>query len=323
MRGPPYNSGEYDKFLRNWGIKKGLSSAHYPQSNGRAEVAVKSMKRILEENVDPITGDIDTDKATQAIMTHRNTPNQESGVSPAEMLYGYKLRDHLPNRFQKIRREWHAMQRPTKAKIPSARNKGRTLKPLKIGDPVRIQNQYGNRPKKWCNTGKVIEVKPHRQYAVEVDGSKRITLRNRKFLRRSIGENRVHRHHIMQNTVPKKPVQEYPQPSDSTDCPGVHGHPQSPRSMEVVPPTSLRSGFQDSNRVMPLDTQDEPATAALPEVRITPNVHLEQDEAPQQGRVPQSSDAEGTTRIVSDDSELPRRYPTRKRMPTKRLITEM
>ena len=88
-----------------------MSSAYYPQSNGHAEIAVKIMKQALDENVDPRTGNVDTVKSAQAIMTHRNTPNKDTGISPAEMLFGYKLRDHLPNRFRSLRREWKGMQK--------------------------------------------------------------------------------------------------------------------------------------------------------------------------------------------------------------------
>ena len=43
--GPPFNSVEYKTLCKNWGIQGRLSSAHYPQSNGRAEAAVKTVKR--------------------------------------------------------------------------------------------------------------------------------------------------------------------------------------------------------------------------------------------------------------------------------------
>ena len=58
------------------------------------------------------------------------------------------------------------------------------LQPLKVGDRVFIQNQTGNHPLRWDRTGLVIEVKQFDQYAVKVDGSGRVTLRNRKFLRK-------------------------------------------------------------------------------------------------------------------------------------------
>ena len=47
-----------------------------------------------------------------------------------------------------------------------------------------IQNQTGPHPTKWNKTGVVVEVKQHDQYLVRVDGSNRLTLRNRKFLRK-------------------------------------------------------------------------------------------------------------------------------------------
>ena len=59
----------------------------------------------------------------------------------------------------------------------------RPLPPLTVGDCVRIQNQVGPNPTKWDKTGVVVEVRQFDQYVVRVDGSGRVTLRNRKFLR--------------------------------------------------------------------------------------------------------------------------------------------
>ena len=57
------------------------------------------------------------------------------------------------------------------------------LPPLTIGDKVFIQNQVGNQPRRWERTGTVVELKDHDQYNVRVDGTGRLTLRNRRFLR--------------------------------------------------------------------------------------------------------------------------------------------
>ena len=59
----------------------------------------------------------------------------------------------------------------------------RVLTPLSVGDYVRIQNQTGPHPTKWDKTGIVIEVRKFDQYVVRVDGSGRVTLRKRKFIR--------------------------------------------------------------------------------------------------------------------------------------------
>ena len=60
------------------------------------------------------------------------------------------------------------------------------LKPLQVGDIVRIKNQTGSHPNKWDKTGTVVQVGQNDQYIVKVDGSWRLTLRNRKFLRKMI-----------------------------------------------------------------------------------------------------------------------------------------
>ena len=56
--------------------------------------------------------------------------------------------------------------------------------PLYIGDKVCIQNQTGRFATKWEKTGRIIETHANDQYTVKVDGSGRMTLRNRQFLRK-------------------------------------------------------------------------------------------------------------------------------------------
>lgn len=63
------------------------------------------------------------------------------------------------------------------------KERSRQLKPLQKGNKVFIQNQSGPHPNKWDRSGTIVEVKPHDQYTVKVDGSGRLTLRNRRFLR--------------------------------------------------------------------------------------------------------------------------------------------
>ena len=60
----------------------------------------------------------------------------------------------------------------------------RVLPKLAVGDSVLVQNQVGNHPSRWDITGVVVEVEEHDQYVVKVDGSGRMTTRNRKFLKK-------------------------------------------------------------------------------------------------------------------------------------------
>ena len=45
--GPQFSSHAFQTFLKTWGIDHRLSSVSYPQSNGRAEMGVKTAKRML------------------------------------------------------------------------------------------------------------------------------------------------------------------------------------------------------------------------------------------------------------------------------------
>ncbi len=51
--GPPFKSSTFTQFLKDWAVKHRLSSAAYSQSNGRAELAVKTAKRIIIGNTGP------------------------------------------------------------------------------------------------------------------------------------------------------------------------------------------------------------------------------------------------------------------------------
>ena len=65
--GPEFVSNTTETFLKRWGVNHRISSAYNPQSNGRAEVAVKSAKRLLRSNTRPC-GSIDTDRFLRAMV---------------------------------------------------------------------------------------------------------------------------------------------------------------------------------------------------------------------------------------------------------------
>ncbi len=108
--GQPLASYNIQRFLCDWGVRWRQSSAYYAQSNGRAELAVKTAKRILHENT-TANGDINTDHVARALLQYRNTPLQLLNVSPAHLLYGRTLRDHMPSISDalRIRPEWQLL----------------------------------------------------------------------------------------------------------------------------------------------------------------------------------------------------------------------
>ena len=68
-----------------------MSSAYFPKSNGRAEVAVKKVERFLLSCIGPFST-LDTDNFLQG-MLQLNTPDRDCNVSPAQILFGRPLRD--------------------------------------------------------------------------------------------------------------------------------------------------------------------------------------------------------------------------------------
>ena len=94
--GPQMTSTTFQNSLAAWGVHHRLSASYNPHSNCRAELAVKTGKRLLRDNVGP-DGSLDTDRFMRAIMQFRNTPMQDCRRSPAQMVFGRQMRDFLPN----------------------------------------------------------------------------------------------------------------------------------------------------------------------------------------------------------------------------------
>ena len=172
--GPQFTSRDFAAFLDRWGVRHVVSSPHYPQSNGHAEAAVKSVKHLILK-VAP-SGNIDCENFDRGLLELRNTPNY-TGRSPAQVLYGHpqsflekwqtqtELCDRrAAKRAQDVERNYNAHAHP--------------LPKLKINDQVRIQDPISLR---WDKVGTIIGIGKSRDYHVRL-ASGRIWWRNRRFL---------------------------------------------------------------------------------------------------------------------------------------------
>ena len=160
--GPEFVASNTQAFLTRWGVQHRKSSAYHPQSNGRAEVAVKSAKRLLRSNIDP-SGKLDSDKFLRALLQLRNTPDPDCNISPAQIVFGKPLNDAFSfvNRLEKYKNQainpiwreaWQLKEQALRArfiKTSEILNKhSRSLRQLTMGDKCFVQNQTGSAPNK-------------------------------------------------------------------------------------------------------------------------------------------------------------------------------
>ena len=178
------------QFFSTWGIRHRVSSAYYAESNIRAELGIKAAKRLIRDNTG-VKGSLQTNQFAQALLSHRNAPDPHTKVSPAEIVFGHKIRDMIPQSAYAPLKHWaqFAKERETcflkRHYLKSERlHPQRILSQLVQGDHVYIQDQAGPTPKKWNKLGIVLQSLPHESFLVKVDGSNHVTKRNRRFLRK-------------------------------------------------------------------------------------------------------------------------------------------
>ena len=80
-------SEEFRQFT--WGVEHKMTSPYYPQSNGLAENGAKIVKRLHRKAVDR------GEDAYLALLAYLSSP-LDCGKSPAELLFGRKIRTSLP-----------------------------------------------------------------------------------------------------------------------------------------------------------------------------------------------------------------------------------
>jgi len=172
----PFNSAECLHFANSWSFTLITSSPLYPQSNGQAENAVKTIKQLLTKAAlsgkDPYI----------ALLEFRNTPITGMSLSPAQMLMSRRLRSKLPTTAQQLE-PVVVFAKPQLAKQKCSQeyyyNRGvKHLPVLHSGDSVHIR-----RGKLWKPAVVVKPDRHPRSYIVASGGT--LYRRNRRHLLRT------------------------------------------------------------------------------------------------------------------------------------------
>ena len=297
--GPEFIAANTEDFLQRWGVDHHrVSSAYNPESNGRAEVGVKSMKRLLMSHLGS-DGSIDTEAVAAGLLQYRNTPVESGGLSPSQIIFGRNLRDLLPvpphtqvfdnEKVHPVWRDtWRCQEEALKLRFARQTENlnvhRRPLQPLLPGNLVLVQNQTGPHANKWNRTGVVVEAKPHEQYIVRMDGSGRVTLRNRRYLRR----------------LEKLQGAQVPAPIGTGGADGQTPQLEVQVPMNNTHPCRPIAVFDEGDRGKPMQTQDQ----LVPE----PGLHVETE---QQRSEPLSPRKEAVHDISDTPAEPAAEVPVR------------
>lgn len=216
--GPQFKS-KFEEFSKQYNFEHITSSPYYSQSNGCAEAAVKIAKNLLKKN----------DDIYLALLVYHNTP-LESGFSPAELMFGRKLRDNLPrlpstlNKTVSVRKDFNQKEKTKQEKIKYQHNKRhrtRSLSKLQVGDKVWVIDLK--------SYGEVVRQSPHpRSYIVRTKGG--LFRRNRWHLIPA-----PYREDEIEKELPKPPPCDFRKHPDANYNSGVLDS-QIPRQHDFVRP---------------------------------------------------------------------------------------
>ena len=194
---PELSSQNTQSYFKRWGLYRRNSSSYLPLSNGRADVAVESAKRLLMNNA---TGTLDTDIMVPALLMLRKNTDPTCKLSPAEVIFGRRPCDSFRGISKGVsiydnshitcrcKQAWNLKEQPLKERYvwstENIKQHARPKEPLQVGDNILIQNQTGNNLTRWDHSSIVVETRDFDQYLVKYSGSGRLTLCNRQFLRK-------------------------------------------------------------------------------------------------------------------------------------------
>ena len=169
--GPQFASDDFAQFNTTRNIAHRTSSPYHAQSNGAAERAVQTAKKLIKS-----PGELD-----ESLQAYRSTP-LANGYSPAQLLFGRQLRTTLPCTERTLTPKWPDLillrEKEQAAKEQQAqqfdkRHRSRPLPTLKPGDQVFVTDLKAK--------GRVKEVISRRSYLVQTPAGE--YRRNRYFLK--------------------------------------------------------------------------------------------------------------------------------------------
>lgn len=247
--GPQFDSNEFKKFTKSWGIEHTTTSPHHSKANGKIESAVKTAKRMLRKTTK--TGE----DQYLALLNIRNVPTQGVDSSPAQRLMGRRTRTLLPttqflleprNPANPHESEQLRLNQMRQAKYYN--RSAHDLPVLKAGDTVRMK-PFVLGQKSW-DKAEVTRRLDERSYEIQSSGT--TYRRNRQHLvktaepsvqhdttERAKADAKVGRDHSTHQQPQTPAVQTTPEKDHVQSSPRKH---HAGEKSATPPPTRTRSG---------------------------------------------------------------------------------
>ena len=138
--GSSFTSAEFKEFMSRNGIKHIKTAPYHPSSNGQAERAVQTVKAGLRK----MKGPLET-RVARFLLKYRATPQATTGLTPAELLMGRKLRTHLDLLYPTKEKQIRQQERQAQSK---GGNK-KYCRPFRVGERVLAKNFATGTTCKW------------------------------------------------------------------------------------------------------------------------------------------------------------------------------
>ena len=155
--GSVFTSEEFYIFMNRNGIHHIRTTPYHPASNGQVERAVQIFKEGIKRHT---TGSLET-RINRFLFHYRTTPHTTTGVTPAELLMGQRLRTHLdlmhPDLMSNVEKK--------QEKQTQNKNKSSQIREVKPRDSVFVKELPSG--SSWL-PGVVIEQRGPRSYLIEL-----------------------------------------------------------------------------------------------------------------------------------------------------------
>lgn len=193
--GRQFRSEEMQNFLKENGIQSRFTAPFHPSTNGQAERYVQTFKNKLKAMMYE-QGTLQ-DKLSKLLMMYRKTPNNSTGLSPAEMMFKRLYR----TRIDLVKRDITTEMNNKKEDIV-------INKEFNVGETVQIRSYDNN---KW-KFGVVVGRKGKLHYEIDIDG--KIQERHAdQIIKSSVKDKEctfyndqpVMRHHLRETNSPTRP----------------------------------------------------------------------------------------------------------------------